>query len=277
MLLPEEHPEYIFHIDVKPRLIEDLDKVDDFSTELFIHGKTKNIQKLKSFSKLTKLWIETVNQNEFDTLMSLVNPNLKMLYIHEMRVKDLTCLGSLVHVEVLSLSWNTKATSLWDISQNTSLKSLLIKDFSKIHEIKALQNCTNLEQLDLSGGQWNSLKIDSLESLRSLHNLKYLGLSNISVQDQSLEPISHLKGLGEFAVSNQFPTEQYAMLSVALPHTQCDYFQSYTYLYHPIDGKDVIVTGKRKPFLNSTRDAKKLQKYDEKFKELQNSYRKDQF
>lgn len=275
MLLPEEHPEYIFHIDVKPRLIEDLDKVDDFSTELFIHGKTKNIQKMKYFSNLTKLWIETVNQNEFDTLMSLLNPNLKMLYIHEMRVKDLTHLGSLTHVEVLSLSWNTKATSLWDISQNTSLKSLLIKDFSKIHEIKALQNCTNLELLDLSGGQWNPLKIDSLESLRSLHNLKYLGLSNLSVQDQSLEPISHLKELREFAVSNQFPTEQYAMLSVALPHTQCDYFQSYTY-DHPIDGKDVMVTGKRKPFLNSTRDAKKLQKYDEKFKELQNKYRIDQ-
>lgn len=125
----KEDPQYIFHHDKRPEVVHDLADVDENSTDLLITGKTINIERLKSFSNLTKLWIYKVDQKEFNTILSLVNP--KMLFVHELRVEDLSMISSLKDVEVLALEWNTKAQSLWDLSKNTFLKSLSIKDFSK--------------------------------------------------------------------------------------------------------------------------------------------------
>lgn len=271
MLFLKEHPQYIFRIDERPPFVDDLADVDENTTELLIQGKTKNIEKLKSFCNLTKLWIYTVNQNEFNTILSFVNP--KMLSIYELKVEDLSAISSLKDVEVLALEWNTKAQSLWDISKNTFLKSLSIKDFSKLNDITPLQNGSRLELLDLSGGDSKDLKLNNLQTLKYLSNLKYLGLSNIKVQDESLEPISKLKGLQELEISNQFPTEEYAKLSVAIPDTKCDKFKAYVNLASPIGEEDVMVVGKRKPFLNSKVNVKKLQKYEEQFKAYQEKYK----
>lgn len=264
-MLPKEHPQYIFRIGTQPQFADDLSNVDTSSTELFIRGKTKNIEKLKSFSNLKKLWIYTVNQKEFNTILNLVNP--KMLYIYEMRVEDLSVIASLTNVEILALEWNTKANSLWNLSNNTSLKFLSIKHFPKLNDISPLQNSKGLELVDLSGGDSNSLKLNRLQPL------KYLCLSNIRVQDESLKPLSELKELQELVVANQFPTEEYEMLSVTLPNTKCDYFKPYIYLHSSIDEKDIMVIGKRKPFLNSKSDIKKLQKYEEQFKKFQREYK----
>ncbi len=267
----KKHPQYIFRIDERPQFIDDLSNVNEDSTELLIRGKTKNIERLKFFSNLTKLWIYTANQNEFDTILSLINP--QMLHIYELRVDDLSIVSSLKNLEVLSLEWNTKAKSLWDISKNTSLTSLSIKDFSKLNDISPLKNSSNLEVLQLSGGNWHSLNLNTLQPVSHLKHLKYLGLANVRVKDETLEPISALKGLRKLEISNQFPTEEYARLSVTLPNTTCNYFQPYVSLSTPIEGKDVMVVGKRKPFLNSKVDVKRLQKYEEKFKTFQDKYR----
>ncbi|WP_066172585.1 internalin [Bacillus marinisedimentorum] len=270
MLFLEKHPQYLFRIDVRPEFINDLANADEAATELLIRGKTKNLERLRSFSILEKLWIYTVNQREFDTIMSLVNP--KMLYIYEMRVDDLSLLENQTNVEVMALEWNTKAAHLWDLSQNVSLKALSITDFSKLNDISPIQNSKSLELLDLAGGIWNTLKLDTLEPLQKLSQLKFLGLSNIKVQTESLEPISHLKELQELSISNQFPTEEYARLSIALPITHCDKFQPYVKMDDPINEKDVMVVGKRKPFLNSQTDGKRLQKYEAQFTAFQAKY-----
>ncbi|MED5224625.1 leucine-rich repeat domain-containing protein [Bacillus safensis] len=266
----KEDPQYIFHHDKRPEVAHDLANVDENSTELLITGKTKNIERLKSFSNLTKLWIYKVNQKEFNTILSLVNP--KMLYMRELRVEDLSIISSLKDVEVLALEWNTKAQSLWDLSKNTFLKTLSITDFSKLNDIAPLQKKTDLEWLELSGGLFNSLNLNTLQPLRYLKNLTYLCLSNIKVKDESLEPISKLVGLKELEISNQFPIEEYARLSVTLPNTKCDRFAPYIFLSSPIVDKDVMVIGKRKPKLNSKVDGAKLQKYEEQFKAYQEKY-----
>ncbi|MES9722637.1 leucine-rich repeat domain-containing protein, partial [Bacillus altitudinis] len=162
----KEDPEYIFRHDARPEAVHDLADIDENSTELVITGKTKNIERLNSFSNLTKLWIYKVNQKEFNTILSLVNP--KMLYMRELRVEDLSIISSLQDVEVLSLEWNTKAQSLWDLSKNTFLKSLSLTDFSKLNDIAPLQKNTDLEWLQLSGGIWNTLNLNTLQPLRYL-------------------------------------------------------------------------------------------------------------
>ena len=99
-----------------------------------------------------------------------------------------------------------------------------------------------------------------------------MALSNIKLKDESLEPIASLRNLEELHLSNQFPTEEFAKLSVKIPQTKCDYFQSFVHLENPIDGKDIMVIGKRKPILNSIKDSEKLRKYEKQFQTLQMKY-----
>ncbi|WP_156183350.1 hypothetical protein [Rossellomorea marisflavi] len=41
------------------------------------------------------------------------------------------------------------------------------------------------------------------------------------------------------------------------------------------DEKDVLICGKRKPFLSSGKDAAKIQKYADKFEELVRQYKEE--
>ncbi|MEH7046471.1 leucine-rich repeat domain-containing protein [Bacillus thuringiensis] len=262
----------MFPIGEQPKIIKDLKTLENIPDELAIDGKTKNLEKLASFSEINKLWIFTVNQKQFETILNYIKP--KILYIYEMRVEDLSPLEKLTDIEELHMCWNTKATTLWDLTHNIKLISLSIEDFSKLDNVEPLIHRENLKKLNLSGGIWKSLNIDTLEPLKYLANLKELTLMNIKVKDESLKPLSYLYQLQKLNISNQFPTEEYARLSVILKNTKCDFFQPYIkFPDDSIDDKNIMVVGKRKPFLNSDTDLKKIKKYEEQFKIFQDKYK----
>jgi hypothetical protein len=73
-------------------------------------------------------------------------------------------------------------------------------------------------------------------------------------------------------VSNQFPTEDYAYLAVELPNVICEMFQPYIKLNQKINDLDIMVTGKRKPFLNSKADTDRILKYEKAFEKLKKKF-----
>jgi hypothetical protein len=88
-----------------------------------------------------------------------------------------------------------------------------------------------------------------------------------------LRPLAHIRTLRRLELSNQFDTEDYAYLSVHLPQATCDKFAPFVRLPQPFeDGRDVMVVGRRKPFLSSQIDAAKLRRYDERFSELRRQF-----
>jgi len=267
----EANLDYVFRAKKRPKYTQDLNEVTLEETELYIHGDTKNIYRLSSFSKLNKLWLSYVNQKELNLIINLINP--RMLCIYDIKASDLTSLEKLTNLEILEIEWNTKATELWNISRNKLLKALYIKDFSRLHDISQITGGHNINILSLAGGNSKPLKLDTLKELAELRQLEYLGLSNIKILDESLDPLTELKYLKELSISNQFPTEEYAKLSMRLPHTKCEKFSAYSFLGSPIGGKDVMVVGKRKPLLSTREDTDKLQKYKERFKALQEKYK----
>ncbi|SDY69038.1 hypothetical protein SAMN05421736_10343 [Evansella caseinilytica] len=228
--------------------------LQDVPNEIAIEGKTKNLQLLRQLPDIETVWLSAVNQKEFDFLIDAIDP--VNLYIYEMRAADLSALERLEKIERLSLCWNPKAEMLWNMSKNHRLNYLEIEDFKRLHKLNPLLSCRALEELHLSGGVSTPMTIDTLSPLKHLQNLKTLGLSNMKLKDESFELLTHLKGLKALQLSNQFPTEEFARLSVALSQTNCDYFWPYVELDDPIDGKDIMVIGKRKPFLHSTADRK---------------------
>ena len=253
--------------------IEDLAAHDKDAQNVQIRGSTLNPSELRKYKNLQSIYLFEIMQHDLEIFLPYLNvPNLKLYAI---RAADLSGLGTLDRVESLNLDWDTKTTKLWDMASNTHLRSLVINDFSKLTDISQLATAITLESLQLSGGIWNKLRVDSLASIGHLQNLKHLRLANLSVSSPDpLLPLARLTQLRELDISNQFPAEEYARLSVLLPGTSCQYFQPYTKLAHPIGGKDIRVTGKGTPMLRSDVDQVRLEKIAARFANFQEKYRK---
>ena len=76
----------------------------------------------------------------------------------------------------------------------------------------------------------------------------------------------------EMRVSDLGPLADYAYLAARLPQVECDMFAPFVPLGQAIGGSDVMVVGKRKPFLNASRDADRLARYVRDFERLQSGF-----
>ncbi|MBL8159998.1 leucine-rich repeat domain-containing protein [Candidatus Saccharibacteria bacterium] len=251
--------------------IEDLAKLSPDTKKIRIHGNAKNLAFLGEMHRLERLSVYTLNQAQLEQICLVARP--KSLRLYELRATDLSPLAQLSTVEQLELNWNTKTTELWDMRDNLRLIKLSINDFSKLHDIAALSDATQLTELSLTGGIWNKLKLRSLEPLSALTSLRKLCLANLSVAQGGLKPLANLSRLEELDLSRQFDTEEYARLSVALPNTRCEYFAPYVSVKGVFPNADVQVVGRGKPLLHSKRDAERLAKYSKRFAEMQERFR----
>lgn len=252
----------------KPKtFIADLNEFDKNEKSLHMSVSAKNLDRLKELS-IENLWLIGANDKELKKILPLVN--LKYLNLYQVLAKDLTILETLDKTETIILNWNTKSTSLWDIS----IKTLEITDFSKLEEIDQLSLATQISDLILGGGHDKPLKIKTIKPLAGLKNLNYLGLTNLKIADDTLQPIGQLKNLEILEISNQFETREYAWLATRLPKTKCKMFQA-TNSCNIVgaDNKlvwDTMVTGRKKSFLLSTKDQVKIDKYIKDFERLKN-------
>lgn len=256
----------------RPKFVEDLNDVDRSTASLAISDKTKNMSLINEFNP-KELWLICLNQKQFETILLNVQPEYLNLY--GCKVSDLSYLSNLVGLKTLVINWNTKAESLWDISANVNLENLHLEDLSKITSLDELKYATSLKYLGIEGGWTKSWKIPTLKPISALKNLRHLTLMALQVGDQSLRPLSSLTGLEELEISNQFKTEEFAWLSTKLKSTKCDKFQPYSNGIINKNGvldRDVMVTGIKKPFLNSKSDKEMLDKYVKQFEKLVAKY-----
>ena len=255
-----------------PQPVEDLCRFDTKSREVSIAGTTRGIENLKDCIGLDQVWVSKVKQGEFERIAQYINP--ASLVVYDMKVQDLSPLELMSRIERLALTWNTKASDISSLAKLRSLTVLSLMDFPKLSRLDSLARCEKLEMLELGGGVWKPMRVITLEPLRSLRALKYLSLTNIKVEDDSLHPLSELTNLQDLNLSNQFPTEEYARLSVYLEHFNCSSFQPYVSMAGKVIGsKTIMITGRRKPFLDPQADRQRIQRYERQFEDYQAMFR----
>lgn len=235
-----------------------------------LDGAAHSINELDTRITGDVAYVVGVNQHSFEHVLELVSA--RTIHFYEMRVADIGSLAGHPEIMELAIHWNTKMEDLTPIKSLPDLTHLVLEHTPGIHDLSALSECKNLEVLEYSGGMWSKNKAKSLEPLAQLSSLKKLRLLNLAVEHGGLKPIAALTHLEDLEVSNQFPAEEYAYLSVHLTDTACAHFAPYIKLEHPIGGKDAMVVGSRKPFLNLEEDADKLTRYEEKFERLRQTY-----
>lgn len=78
-------------------------------------------------------------------------------------VSDLSPLESLDRVKYINYFFNQRATSLWDMKGNISLKGLCISDFSRLHNINDIETAPGLEFFSIGDAVWSCTEIESLK------------------------------------------------------------------------------------------------------------------
>ena len=197
------------------------------------------------------------------------------------RIQDFSPLEDLTGLEYLAIYWNQRATRLWDLSRTPNLSGLHFEDFTRLHDLEDLSRGGSLTELRFGDAVWDTSVWNTLEPLEALGGLKALQLSAKKILDARIEPLGALQGLESIKFAgNLFTTAQVAWLRARLPATlESGSLEPLRRFEKPFerDGKvlDVLLTGKRKPWLNSVQDAARIHKHVTEFERLVAAYRAD--
>jgi len=252
---------------------EDLKDLKGNERSIIISPKSKNLKRIEELN-IENLWLIGAKEKDLESVLPKLT--LKYLNLYQVLAKDLSILENLHKLEGLSIEWNTKCENLWSLNKNKNLTFLEVIDFSKVNDITNISQAKKLESLSIGGGINKAMKIKSLIPIVTLQGLSDLRLKNLKIEDNSLRPIAELKELKKLSISNQFETKEYAYLSAKMPNTKCKLFQAFTNC--SITGSnnelvwDTMITGKRKPFLLSTKDKERIKRYTIEFEKIKNSF-----
>ncbi|WP_371380946.1 hypothetical protein [Sporomusa aerivorans] len=239
---------------------------------------TKNdIDRLKD-CKATEIWISGLTQNTFEYFIETYGQQFKIIHFWKCPlIADFKKLETLISIEYLIFFWNQRVTHLWDLSKNPKLRGLSFDDFTRMHTLEEIPLAPSLEELYFGDKIWNKYILDSLTPLSRAEKLKTLNFSAKKINDNDITPLARIMNLERLEfTSNLFSTEQIAWLT-ANTNITSSVLAPYKKLKYPLKTagkiKDILVIGKRKPFLDSQEDKARLDKYEREFIDLVNKYR----
>lgn len=231
----------------------------------------ETIDSIQDYSSLSAITLSGLTQETFEYFIENYGGQFIAINFWKCpRIQDLSSIADLKDLQYLTFFWNQKASNLWDFSKSISLRGLSISDFTRLKDLTDLEKSESLEELSFGNYVWNTFQLDTLEPLKKLQNLKTLDFSAKKIIDGKIDPIASIESLEsvEFP-GNLFSTEQVCWLKAKRPNLKSKLLQPYWKIENPLDfgekQKDTFIVGKRKPFLDSTKDAQRIHRYKEKF------------
>lgn len=225
--------------------------------------------------------ISGLRQDTFEYFIRTYGPRLKAIHFHKNKlVEDWSLLGTLPQLEYVYWFANQRIESLWDMSENRSLKGLLISDFSRLHNIEGIEKAGALRYFSIGNAIWLTMVVDSLMPLAKT-NLTDLDFCGRKIEDGNLSFFSSLHHLQSFNCAlNLLPTEQFAWIAANFPQVEGRSLHAKEdgTVYVVRDGKylevpGAYIIGKRKPSLAYEGNEKRIQKYVDSFEQLKEKYR----
>lgn len=162
-----------------------------------LYAGGNQITSLDGLSGAASLRALDINFNKIESLEPLVNmTSLKELLASANLIKDISVLTKLENLQNLDLNQNqiTNATYINELPRSLVSLKLAHNPLSNIEELQNMSHLVNLEILDLSG-----LQLDSLAPIQDLQQLTDLSASDNQIT--SLEPLENLKSLTNIDVS----------------------------------------------------------------------------
>jgi Leucine-rich repeat (LRR) protein len=212
---PPNHITYFRDYQPSERLslnITQLDRVSYYRQTRIVEQWCSELPILK---EVKYLWfVSRVNQKMFDAACRV--PNVEGLFIKWSGIKSLEALRIPKNLRHLWLGSSAGVESIDVLGELDSLFTLELQQLNRISDFSVLSKLTGLVGLGIDGSMWTAQKIDTLEPLGNLRNLKYLTLVNTRLKDKSLDPILNLTELVRFDSSWNYSESEFEKLK-ALP------------------------------------------------------------
>ncbi len=267
----------------------DYDPVKKIHTCLWLRDEKMNISGgkisvsdidvLKDHPDTDTVTISGLRQDTFEYFIGTYGKQLKAIrFFKNKLVEDWSMLGSLPQLEYVDFFANQRISSLWNMSENVSLKGLCINDFSRLNNIEGIAKAPALEDFRIGNAVWDKLVLDSLLPL-SGSPIKRLEFSGKDIVNKDLTFLAHLESLRTFDFSsNLYTTEQVAWIAANFPNITGFAVRAYTE-YENTDfetgekRKAGWVVGKRKPHLIFKGNEEKLKRFADNFELLKKTYK----
>lgn len=228
------------------------------------------------------LRVSGLNQESFEAVIARYGTQVSAIQFWKCpRIEDFSPLEGFPNLRLVSIFWNQRTTRLWDLTRTPRLVGLHFDDFTRLHDLSDVSRGGNLVELEFGDAIWDKSVFATLEPLAALTGLISLKLSAKRIEDGRIEPLAALQQLERLSfASNQFTTRQVAWLRSRLPDSlQSEAIAPLRRISPPLRGDtkdlDVLLVGKRKPFLNSAQDEKRIRKHVEDFDRLVAEFRAD--
>lgn len=239
----------------------------------------EQIDTIKNFPNAVEIRICGLTQETFIYFIDTYGRQFKVIEFWGCSlISDLTKLEQLSNIEYLIFFGNKRATHLWNLSKNMKLKGMSFDDFTRMHTLEEIPLAPVLQELSFGNKVWNNYVLKSLKPLSQAKKLKSLIFNVKKIEDNDITPLLKISNLEKLEFPpNLFTTEEVAWLTANIKNINSSVLAPYFKLEHPNEysekKKDVLVIGKRKPFLNSQTDKTRLEKYEKKFWGLVEKYK----
>jgi len=237
----------------------------------------EEIDRFNEFESSEKIMISGLRQNTFEYFIRTQAYRFKVIMFWKNKlVEDWSLLSTLKSTIFIGYFHNQRINKMWDMTENTALEGLYISDFTRLHTLKGIEKAPKLERLSFGDAVWSTSVLEDLNPLEN-SRLKEFSFSGKSIKTEDISIYAKMPELEVLDFpSNLYTTEQLAWLVAKLPNVK-------GYCLRPCikfdrkeeDLKDVLICGKRKPFLSSREDMQKINAYVNKFEKLVGKYRNE--
>jgi len=237
----------------------------------------EEIDKINEFEKTEKIMVSGLRQDTFEYFIRTQAHKFKAIMFWKNKlVNDWSLLSTLKDIVFIGYFHNQRINELWDMSENIALEGLYICDFTRLHSLKGIEKAPKLERLSFGDAVWNTSVLEDIKPLEnSVIKEFHFGGKKIENEDISIYTKMPKLEILDFR-SNLYTTEQIAWLVAKLPNVQGYSLKPYIKFDREVfDMQDVLICGKRKPFLSSIQDSEKIEKYVSKFEKLVTQYQNE--
>lgn len=238
-------------------------------------------ESLPDMDNVEYIWFSSrTTQELFDAVCEM--KSIKGLYIKWSGIKSIDKITKAKSLRYLHIGSSPSLAPLEPLGQLPALEWLELENIRACEDLSFTKNLINLKGLAIAG-DGNSikyLKAKNLEPLTSLQELYWLSLGTFMVEQDGLLPLAKLRKLKYLFISNKYKFEDVAALAGARPDVECDLFEPVSGVYDFLACKKcgehtvILPTGKGKPWMCQTCDAKKIEKHIHQFNEIANEYLK---
>lgn len=244
------------------------------------HITYEQIDVLKNHPNATEAHVSGLTQDTFNYFIENYGQQFKVINFWKCPlISDFARLEQLTNVEYLIFFWNQRSTHLWDLSKNPHLKGISFDDFTRMHTLEEIPLAPELEELYFGDKVWNKYVLETLKPLCYVQKLNNLVFSAKKIDDNDVTHLAKICSLRKLEFPPRlFTTEQVAWLTANVKNVNSSVLAPYLKLKHPLDysekKEDILVIGKRKPFLNSHQDKTRIERYEKEFFNLVAKYSK---